>query len=526
MNKLFKAVIASLSAVVLVGTSLVAANAASWTEPDGPSVPTGTTGVVVNEPNWQQWNEWVGVTGWGGSVRPSSHICADGIDTNFCDPATAHIQANSLLPKCVDATSENCIEGLAFYNAEGVRTEATFVKQLVGETYKGQPSQNLIGGDTISLWDAPGFTNGGGKTTYAVAYSVNQMAIAKTRKFIQTSISVNVMPYSVGSGGLTPKTTEQKDADGVTRVGTRHEMKCIWGEDGACGIAEDFPEGMRAEVIIRAPKSISGWFRGRIKGPEADITNFSANNSRIVMAGEPVSVPRMYALITRETTDPSIEPLLGRTGGRNPNAPLFSGNSVKHFTANQGSTVFTVIDEFRDATKDIASGISTLWSFSTIETESSNKCLDDNTRVLGIVTTNATGYDGAVPTFSKGQMSYKVAGMHYAPDGQELNLGSYDLLMRSDVARCLYKFTAAPVSASITVVNDGVNKAVGTSVLKEKNGWLRLSAYGFTFSSPTIKIKLTQKNKFAKTTITCVKNTVTKKVTGVGPKCPTGYKEK
>lgn len=107
-----------------------------------------------------------------------------------------------------------------------------------------------------------------------------------------------------------------------------------------------------------------------------------------------------------------------------------------------------------------------------------------------------------------------------------MNLGSYDLLMRSDVARCLYGFTAAPVSASITVVNDGVNKAVGTSVLKEKNGWLRLSAYGFTYSNPTIKIRLTQKNKFKKTTIVCLKGSSSKKVTAIGPKCPSGYKEK
>jgi hypothetical protein len=34
------------------------------------------------------------------------------------------------------------------------------------------------------------------------------------------------------------------------------------------------------------------------------------------------------------------------------------------------------------------------------------------------------------------------------------------------------------------------------------------------------------KKSSAKTTITCVKGKTTKKVTGVSPKCPSGYKKK
>lgn len=418
MKKITKSIMALIASILIATSSVVAANSAAWTTPSELVVPAGTTGVAVDEPNWQQWNEWVGVTGWGTGTRPEIHICANGIDTKFCDPNKAHVEAQTLLPKCVDDASENCIESLSFISTDGVKTPAVFNRQLIGETYKAQPDQNLIGGDTISLWDAPGITNGGGTTTYAVAYSVDQTVNAYSRKFQQSAISVNVVPYSLGTGGITPRTTEQVDADGVTRVGTRHENKCVWGESGVCGIGEDFPSGVRAEVIIRAPKSISGWFRGRIKGPEAEISKFSQTNNRIIMSGEPVTVPRMFALITRETTSPSIEPLLGRTGGFNPNAPLFSGKSVKQFTANQGETVFTVIDEFRDATKDVADGISSLWSYSTIDSRSTNECLSDNSRVLGIVTTNATGYDGAVPTFSGGQMSYRVAGMHFAPVAQ------------------------------------------------------------------------------------------------------------
>jgi len=113
--------------------------------------------------------------------------------------------------------------------------------------------------------------------------------------------------------------------------------------------------------------------------------------------------------------------------------------------------------------------------------------------------------------------------------------------MRSSVARCIYGFTAAPVSATVSIVAADGTAQVATTVLGEKNGWLYLTASGFTFSSPTVRVKLTQAVEPAanpsptaaskpaalkKTSINCVKGKMTKKVTAVNPKCPTGYKKR
>jgi hypothetical protein len=118
------------------------------------------------------------------------------------------------------------------------------------------------------------------------------------------------------------------------------------------------------------------------------------------------------------------------------------------------------------------------------------------------------------------------------------------------------------------VVKDGANESVATELLNEKNGWIYLSAAGFTYSEPLIRVTLFQdpeptptptptpivtatptptptptpeptvaaspspsptpvvKQASKKSTITCVKGKLTKKVTGVNPKCPTGYKKK
>jgi hypothetical protein len=167
------------------------------------------------------------------------------------------------------------------------------------------------------------------------------------------------------------------------------------------------------------------------------------------------------------------------------------------------------------------------------------KCSNNTGNVAGLVTTNALTYLPGPPTFDKESQSltYKVASPHYEANGS-LASGSYDLSMRSDIARCLYGFTNAPIKAEISITSDDGEKKVATTIVNEKNGWLYLSAKGFTFSSPVINVKLTQEMVVAaaptatvpvakkKVTISCVKGKTTKKVTAISPKCPAGYKKK
>jgi hypothetical protein len=85
-----------------------------------------------------------------------------------------------------------------------------------------------------------------------------------------------------------------------------------------------------------------------------------------------------------------------------------------------------------------------------------------------------------------------------------------------------------------------------TTTAKVVGKTYEVSAAGFHFSAPVIKMKVTQdanapvapkeaqspapaKEQAAaakKSTITCTKGKVSKKVTATKPKCPTGYKKK
>jgi len=180
--------------------------------------------------------------------------------------------------------------------------------------------------------------------------------------------------------------------------------------------------------------------------------------------------------------------------------------------------------------------------------EQYGKCIGDS-GVAGMVTTNSNAYIAGPPKFTDGDLAYKVASPHYDSKGA-LQIGTYDLAIRSDIARCLYGFTSAPIQASLSVIYADGEAKKATTLVSEKNNWLRLSAKGFTYSSPTVKVRLTQEKAAAapspapsasptpmasasaapvaakKTTITCVKGKTSKKVTAVNPTCPKGYKKK
>ena len=189
-------------------------------------------------------------------------------------------------------------------------------------------------------------------------------------------------------------------------------------------------------------------------------------------------------------------------------------------------------------------GSSTRWMFaSTSMGQYSDECFADKTRLTGLVTTNAPFFESGPPKMVDGVLNYVVAGPHHLADGKTLFKGVYDLSIRSDAARCIYKFTDAPLRAEVSVTSaDGSTQDIATESMTEKNGWIHLGAYNFHFSSPTVKVKLIQDKPQVVTTpqtqqekpavqspikksvkITCVKGKVTKKLTA--KKCPKGYKQ-
>jgi hypothetical protein len=169
-------------------------------------------------------------------------------------------------------------------------------------------------------------------------------------------------------------------------------------------------------------------------------------------------------------------------------------------------------------TKDTISGTATVWNLRSTETDS--PCFPKN-KFNGIVTTNAAVYSKEPPKFKNGSLNYQVGSFHYNKD-RSVAKGSYDLVLSADIARCLYKFSKAPFQATVSVTDGGSGEVeFATSIVSQKNGWLKISAKNFHFSNPVLKVKLTQKKS-----IVCVSKSnskVKKTITGLNPRCPANF---
>jgi hypothetical protein len=476
-------------------------------------------------------------------TRSGKWLWCTGLTDPYCDPKNSpqNMKATSILPPCADATSENCIDSVEIGNSTTL-TQASLIRSTKGITFPPSPEYNYIGASTTSLWNAPGTPSASGSTTYSVMPRIQ--SYFRNGKFDQGDFFLSVVPYREVTGNYQenrinpdPNVTPQQ------RYLGNGSQYCAWAEAGLCGIAQDFAADTRIKVKIRLPKEIGGWFRGRLADPAMEVTSFSANNSLVSVEANPVKVARM-AFINKISSFNDQEKVWFENFGRWGTVGFGTAAGPQ---AGLPEMSFPFIELYRTRVKDTAVGTNTFWNYTTTSWGNGSNCLQDKSKVLGIVTTNALAYDGSSPSFENQTLNYRVSGLHFMPDGVTPVQGSYNLVMRSDTARCLYGFTNAPVKATISIVGGG-DSPIATVVAGEKNGWLSLSANGFTFSEKTLQVKLSQdvpapvatptpsatpttpataKPVAAKkTSITCVKGKTSKKVTAVNPKCPSGYRKK
>ena len=415
---------------------------------------------------------------------------------------------------CATNLAENCVESVAIRHPELGLVPGELIGNVAGPTIQANSKFGIPAGATAGKWRVPGVMHKGGTDTYfvSVSYDITARELGKADFY---KVVMHITPYTE----ITGEFSEVSFGDGKDSRGKNYgyqagpSPECVWQEQGRCGVPEDFSEGVAPTLTVRMSNEIGGWFSGRLTSPNISVSRHSAKSNRVVMSGAPVWVQRVSVAATRANSTPEFRKSFG------------SGSESEYYFALTPATspnAFESLRAMRGQAKDTSTGTSSHWLLETAEA-SGHYCLKDTSKLNGIVTTNATIYQGTAPSFTKGFLNYKVAGMHFEPDGQTESIGSYDLVMRSEVARCLYGFSKAPLSASITVSGEG-DKTIATTVVSEKNGWLKLAAYGFTFSEKTLRVKLTQPKR---TTITCVasgKKSV--KVTAASPKCPKGYKKK
>jgi hypothetical protein len=153
-----------------------------------------------------------------------------------------------------------------------------------------------------------------------------------------------------------------------------------------------------------------------------------------------------------------------------------------------------VLKAWLPVVKDTAAALTTQWYFKASNEGSDPRFASRDDQVDGIVTSNATAYVPGPPSFNQQTQSleYQVGAPHLTPSGATFR-GTYDLTIRADAARAIYGFAKnVPVKATVSIVSENGQEIAAQEQVGEKDGWFFLRAENFTFSSPKLRVKLTQ----------------------------------
>lgn len=496
-------------------------------------------------------------------------ICKDGVAIYYL----AH------LPTCLNEADIDCVAGMYAIKPDGTRVDGILLRGIPDKPsnpHEGNPTLGIPRAGVDGLWQLPGVLNGSGSDTYLVI--ANQSGSISKEKGVSLNVRVpsatfgaQIVPVKVVLGAYTPayvgEMTTKNGTKGLawyTPTGPGTDA-CAGVSTTECARRETFPVDTVFGLSLRLSGEVKGWLHGRIRDPLIDYKSTSTN-TKIIIQALPVSVP-----IVAGWTDRSNLPVV---------IPGASVEPVPGTMMTGGTTVENTIELLKvwlPLLSDKAQANPMLWQFSSLRYSNlpgANSCMFDSKSLAGFVSTNSTIYTDGPPLYNSETESidYKLASPHFTRKG-EVFKGVYNLTIRSDVARCIYKFTNAPIKATISVTDESGQSSVAVESMSEHDGWIYLSASGFTFSAPTVHVKLigtpipevpvvpivtatptptptpstitiptptasstpsptstiksdSKKPTPKKSTITCVKGKTVKKVTSLKPICPGGYKEK
>lgn len=476
----------------------------------------------------------------------------------------------AVLPICDSSTSIDCFKDFKVMDAGGKSLEYTVEGQFpLGnpQYFKGNAAMKVPNGGGLTLIRIPEAPHKGGNTYLVKAemYGVKNQGQAEfaTRSFTISISAVKIIEGKYSFRGPSPYLINF--ANGNVETGWSSGQVpgyCAATSNTQCALRYSLPLQMRFGLTVDLTTKLTGWLHGRVRAPEVEVSANSVGGSTVKILAEPIKIPVNAAWVNNDTAPQSIKDYYANKPNYGARIFGLQSDELKPLNeivllrdGNMGHSAETLKEylAWLPALGDKAQAMPTAWTIATMSNyqvaDQVQQCLNQTDALAGIVTTNAAEYFDGPPIFDKasGSLDYKVAATHYEPDGKTVFKGSYDLVMSSKVARCIYGFTQAPISAKVSITSaDGIPSAA-TVVVNERNGWLSLGAYNFTYSSPTIRVVLSGSlvseatpavtptptptptqaaTKPAAKSIVCVKGKVTKKVTALKPKCPVGYKKK
>lgn len=529
----------------------------SAAQPDlGKTTRTDYYGVSFDSSSRLQTTPFIKVENQLGQGTRDENLCT-GLDDPTCSATkgwqTIFIEGG--IGNCSANPNTACVESFSLTTSEGKEIIAKPLSKFPKDAKEFDGKVNSDGSGYAAglaswIWRAEGDTAGSEHdyllTGYVQSGGQNRNQTWNDLHVIQ--FFFEVIPIVRESSPLVkaPEKFLQKRADkNYSEVmSTNYESACLANDTGVCLHRRDFPAKARLKVTLQLPKFISGWLNGRLNKPTVTSAPFSPSSDRIVVeagaeqnifAGNWMKKSSLPKLTFK--TDAAARMFMGLTTGDNPMSLRDSGEDG----------ALDAYETWAPYLGEKAFAINETWTLSNARVDNPSSCVKKGAGVQGVVATNASAYEATAPTYDKatGTLNYRVAAPHFAPDGKTENIGTYGLSMSTSLIKCMYGVDQLPSSASIAITSSDGKERVSTVALQQVGNWVHLSAENFTFSSPTLKIKLNQSSTAATTltntsttttapakstapklSITCVKGKVVKKVTGLAPKCPAGFRKR
>ena len=448
---------------------------------------------------------------------PTAGFCADA-DSGEC-AGQSDLQFIAHLPQCDSTVTTDCIVSLTATPKGGTQSSAEFQRYFPNmgpQSYTGKPSIKLPTGRAPSGWKIAGAPHVGGDE-----YAVVARLRGGTARRSAASFQLVLTPVSVKANADTSNTYEPPRWTSPGRLtgpaSDRGLFRCAyWGTNGSCLLSHSFPADMSYSITVRLAAEPAGWLHGRINDPTISFTK-DGDNTLVKVTASPVQVPAFQVGKTYSEFPAAVQQAFavngpyGNGGSRQPGGQDRTDpaqRNAEYSIMSYKDQSFAQLDLMTDVIQDKAGWAPWMWRVRTLsdgEMSKAGKCLTTGEGVKGIVTTNATVYGSGPPAFNAETktLDYKVAAPHFTRTG-EVFQGAYNLIMRSDVARCFYNFTPEPVKAEISVVEASGTAGKASTTFGETNGWLTLTAKGFTHSAPTVRAKLSQETAATTTAPTTV----------------------
>ena len=388
--------------------------------------------------------------------RPNNENCkkkvCDWTDSKFGDGFIDY-------PRCDEVNGKNCLKSIEISTKQSEFSKLTFYDEIMWEKINIESSSLQMKGGAPSIWTMRG-EDGDRKFFLAKIFSGFTWNNGDPQL---DKIEMRITPIiPVTQGGF------------VAYCSSRNNQECFR--------VVDFESDSRLRVSLSTPTSLGGFFMGRIGNPNVKQTlNSKTRQNEIQLTAEPITVPGMSVLVPDEVAIPAK--LKYVTRGESQNYPSYDGG---------WNEIFDFASKFAN---DRVTNYSTQWSVYAMSPGSTSYagCARPSSGFIGTGTTNAMRYDFNPPSFKDGFFTFKLSGLHYMPDGENLELGQYELMLNSEFAKCLYRSSKVPLFAKIEITSANGKTNVTTTASQERDGWFKLRIAALTFSTKTIKISLTSK---------------------------------